>query len=154
MKNNNDYIYSLVFKDKEGKNISNTPLSKETPIDLQIPEYSIWIELKINRLTENKKYERYTLYNLILKNTLEEKFHKGNDGYYIITSKFKYYPGFSDRSLKIFDTKEELQNYIKSLIILFHEYPYGQLNNEPTEEKKTNNSFSLKLTKLLNKNSN
>lgn len=154
MISNNDYIYSLVFKDKEAKSISNVPLSFETPNYLQIPENSLWIELKINRLTENKQYERYTLYNLILKDTLQDKFNKSKDGYYITTSRFKYYPGFANNNLIIFNTKEELQNYIKSLITFFHEHPYGQSNIETTEEKKTNYTFSLKLTKLLNKNNN
>lgn len=154
MINNNDYVYSLVFKDKEAKNISITPLSFETPIDLKIPENTIWIELKVNRLTDNKQYERWTLYNLITKDILEENFNKSKDGYYITTSRFKYYPGFSNRSLILFNTKEELQKYIKSLIIFFHEHPYGQSNIEPKVEKKKNHTFSLKLTKLLNKNYN
>ena len=118
-----------------------------TEINFQIPEDSLWIELKINRLNENKQYERWTLYNLITKDILETKFNKSKDGYYIVTSKFKYYPGFSDRSLKIFDTKEELQNYITSLILIFNEYSYEQPHQEDNNKK---NTLTRKLTKILN----
>lgn len=151
--NNNDYIYNLVFKNKEGKDITSIPLSSSTEIDFQIPKDSLWIELKINRLTENKKYERYTLYNLITKEILENKFNKTKDGYYIVTSRFKYYPSFSEINLKTFNTNEELQDYITELIQFFHDNPYGQTNKEEiTEPKeiKTNSSFSRKLTKILN----
>jgi len=152
MKNNNDYIYNLVFKNKEGKDIISIQLSSSTQIDFQIPEDSLWIELKINRLNENKKYERYTLYNLITKDILENKFNKTKDGYYIVTSKFKYYPGFSERNLKVFKNNEELQDYITELIQFFHEHPYGQTNTEEKEIKEeTNkeNSFTRELKKVL-----
>ena len=154
MKNNNDYIYNLVFKNKEGKDIITIPLSSSTNINFQIPETPLWIELKINRLVENQQYERYTLYNLITKEVLEKQFHKEKDDYYIITSRFKYYPGFSEHNLKIFDSNKELQDYINKLIQFFHEEPYGQTNKEEnkTEEIKTCSSFSRKLTKILNQN--
>jgi len=148
MKNNNDYIYNLVFKNKEGKDIIIIPLLFDTDIDFQMPEDTLWIEIKINRLNENKQYERYILCSLITKDVLENRFNKTKDGYYIVTSKFKYYPGFSDRSLKIFNTNDELQAYIKSLIQFFHEHPYGQTNKE---EDNRDNLFSKKLIKMLNK---
>ena len=149
MKNNNDYIYSLVFKNKEGKNINIVPLFYETPINLEIPTDTLWLEIKINRLTENKQYQRYTLYNLIVKDILDNKFNKSKDGYYINTSRFKYYPGFSNNNLIIFNDSEELTNYIKNLIQFFHDYPYEQFNSG---EKQQSSSFTRNLTKILTKN--
>lgn len=147
--NNNDYIYNLVFKNKEGKNIDIVPLFYETPLELEIPKDTLWIEIKINRLIENKQYQRYTLYNLIVKDILDNKFNKAKEGYYITTSRFKYYPGFSNNNLIIVNTNEELTNYIKNLIQFFHEHSYEQFNGE---EKQQSSSFSKKLSKVLTKN--
>ena len=42
---NNDYIYNLVFKNKEGKDITSIPLSYNTPIDLKMPNLKSKINL-------------------------------------------------------------------------------------------------------------
>ena len=150
MENNNNYKYNLVFKNKEGKKITKIELTSINDLNFKIPEDTLWIELKVKRLNENKIYERWTLYNLITKDILENKFNKNNYGYYIVTSKFEYYPGFNNMNLKIFNTTEELENYIRILINYFNEYIYYQNNKKQQEEIKTYSQLSRKLTKLLN----
>ena len=145
MKDNNDYKYNLVFKNNEGKDIISVPLSYDTDIDFYVPDEFLWIELKINRLNENKQFLRYTLCSLITRDVLENKFVMADDGYYIVTSRFRYYPGFSDESLKIFNTDDELRCFVRYLIQFFHEYSYGQSNKEDNR----NNLFSKKLMRIL-----
>lgn len=152
IENNNDNIYILVFKNKEGKKITKIELTSINEIDFQMPEDTLWIELKVKRLNENKIYERWSLYNLITKDILENKFNKTNNEYYIVTSKFEYYPGFTDMNLKIFNTSEELENYIKTMIQFFQEYISNQTNQEIIQQEniKTSNQLSRKLKKILN----
>lgn len=149
----NDYIHYLCFMNKEGKVIYNKPLTNQMNLDFQIPENTLWIEYKINKLTNMGTYERYSIFSLIIDDHLSTNFEKKGDKYFIQTSKFIYCPGFSDRNLITFKNREELQLFVTSLINFFHENLLGQYNNQKLfDENHEAHKLSRKLTKFIEGN--
>ena len=129
---NQEYVYSLTFFNKNLWPMTNVLLTNKTDINYEIPDETSFVTVVARHL--KKKEISYSIFSslnifyLIIDNNLKVE-HKDDDFYYLLnTDTYDFYPISND--YKFFKNIDELKKYIKEIIKYFNYSDLTYVNSD------------------------
>lgn len=139
IRDNEDYVYNLTCYNNKFKRIGRLPLTNITDTNYSIPENTCYITLDASHLEEKGRqlkkeniltcYSYMRLFHFIIKDKFELADVEHRNGPVLI-SKDALFPEPIGHDYMMFNSKEELQEFIKEIITYFNEADLTYVNNE------------------------
>ena len=143
---NQNYVYRLVFYNHGLWPKVSLPLTNKTSIDYEIPDdvsvvvlCAEHLDKKGRQLTENSwtcpSYSLNTIYFLILNDGKTKLCHDEKEDFYYLYEFERHNFLSVGKHFHLFETEDELKNYIKHLIEYFHHVDLTHVHNEVEFDK-------------------
>ncbi len=126
-----DYIYSLNAYDKNYRPLISLCILSNRTEKLELPDNTDSIEIRAEHLSSHNKggntYISGSIFILALKTA---ELCLSDEGAYLRNKEtYKFINWVYDNNYRLFDTKEELENYVNQLITYFNEADLTDINN-------------------------
>ena len=157
---NQDYVYSIIFYDSKFSIQTSLPLTNKTSIDYEIPEDVALATIKadhIDEITENSNsYICSDIYYLV-NNRLAKVYKEGNDYddneekyYYLLSNKDNNYKSITE-NFRTFRNDKEFKQFIREIIKYFNNSDLTHINTaEIFDENEKAKVFEKNLINRLN----